>query len=137
MRNSDDRYDEYEAGSTQYGYYTIGSYVESDEEETESPHKETKVYGEQVADNETFRACISRGFAKYVNRLWQAHPGKFIGVSVGLLLGVLILIFGFFSVFFVLLCGAIGLFIGVNADRDGNFLDNIRRSIPFDSHHWR
>lgn len=132
MRN-DYRDDEYE-GRTQYGYYTIGN-VEYEGDDDDSSR--SRVYAEQVAENETFKACIGRGAKKYMRKLWYAHPGKILGFSIGMLIGIMMLIFGFFAVVFVLLCGAAGLFVGTNLDRSGNWWDNIRRSIPYNINRWR
>jgi uncharacterized membrane protein len=48
-----------------------------------------------------------------------------------------ILLFGFWSVMFVVICGFIGCFIGKNIDKGGSFIDNIRDSVPRDIHRWR
>lgn len=133
MRN-DDRNDEY-GGSTQYGYYTIGNVEYADDDDDRS--RDDVVYGERVASNETFKACIGRGAKDYFAKLWYAHPGKILGLGIGMLIGIFMLIFGFFAVLFVLFCGAAGLFIGTNLDREGHWLDNIRNSIPHDFYRWR
>ncbi|MGN1049871.1 MAG: DUF2273 domain-containing protein [Selenomonadaceae bacterium] len=51
--------------------------------------------------------------------------------------GIAIMIFGFFSVLFVAICCGLGYFIGMNAEKEGFWLDNIRNSIPRDIHRWR
>lgn len=133
MRNND-RDDEY-GGHTQYGYYTIGNVEYEDDDDDRS--RTGRVYAEQVAENETFKACVGRGMKDYISKLWYAHPGKFLGLGIGMLIGISMLVFGFFAVLFVLFCGAAGLFIGTNFDRNGNWWDNIRNSIPHDIYRWR
>ncbi len=68
---------------------------------------------------------------------WQEHRGKLVGATAGLLLGILVLIFGFWSMFFVLLCGGIGLFLGTRLDKGGSWLQNIKDSLPDDFHRWK
>lgn len=48
----------------------------------------------------------------------KRHKGKFVGLVVGIILGAAILLFGFWQTFFVLLCGFVGLFVGVRFDHD-------------------
>ncbi len=42
----------------------------------------------------------------------KEHKGVFIGVGLGLLVGILMLSIGFFATLFLALCGAIGAFFG-------------------------
>lgn len=51
------------------------------------------------------------------NQLWQDHPGKTVGLLTGLLIGIVILCFGFWCTLFVLGCGLAGLWIGIQLDR--------------------
>lgn len=69
-----------------------------------------------------------------VEKLWQDHPGKCACTLAGVLLGICILIFGFWNMLFVLLLGGIGLFVGVNVDREGNTWQNIKDCVPKDIH---
>ena len=70
-------------------------------------------------------------------KLWREHTGKCLGTFIGALAGIAIMIFGFFSVLFVAICCGLGYFIGMNAEKEGFWLDNIRNSIPRDIHRWR
>ncbi len=72
-----------------------------------------------------------------LEKAWQEHRGKLVGTSLGLLLGIFVLIFGFWHMFFVLLCGGIGLFLGIKIDKGGSWLQNIKDSLPDDFHRWK
>lgn len=80
---------------------------------------------------------IKEAAALFLQRLWREHPGKFACSLAGVLLGVIILLFGFWRVFFVALLGMAGLFIGMNVDRDGDTWQNIKDFIPRDIHRLR
>ena len=67
-------------------------------------------------------------------RLWHGHPGKTAGLAMGLMIGIVILCFGFWSTLFVAGCGIVGLWIGVQLDRGedvlgavGHWLDRLLR----------
>lgn len=123
-------------GRTQYGYYTIETAVEKDEYD-DATYGGSPVYAEKVAENETFKSCVGNGAKEYLNKLWLAHPGKFLGMGIGLLIGILILIFGFFPILFIVICGAIGLVIGSSLDHGGDWLENLRKMFSSDIHRWR
>lgn len=69
--------------------------------------------------------------------LWENQRGKTIGCSFGLLLGILILLFGFWNIIFILLCGVIGLYIGMCIDRSDDFLEILSEKLPDKLQHWR
>lgn len=73
----------------------------------------------------------------FLEQLWQKHPGKCACSMAGMLLGVCIVVFGFWNMFFILLMGAVGLFIGMNIDREGDTWQNIKDYIPRDIHRLR
>ncbi len=73
----------------------------------------------------------------FFQHLWERHPGKCACSMTGMVLGVCILIFGFWNMLFVVLMGAVGLFIGMNVDREGNTWQNIKDCIPRDIHRLR
>lgn len=118
----------FEENETEYGYYTIGEY---------DAREETDNYGRKFSSQENFKNGILEGIINTIGDIWQSSPGKLLGVLLGLFIGICIVIFGFFTVFFVLLCGAVGLFIGANFDKGGDLLRNIRMSMPNDWHRWR
>lgn len=73
----------------------------------------------------------------FVQRLWHEHSGKCAGGLAGVLLGICILMFGFWNVLFVMLLGLAGLFVGMNVDREGDTWQNIKDCIPRDIHRLR
>lgn len=62
--------------------------------------------------------------------LWENHRGKLVGTSLGLVTGIAILVFGFWNTLFVLLCGMVGLLVGVRLDKGGRLLDHLDRLFP-------
>ncbi|MGB9813864.1 MAG: DUF2273 domain-containing protein [Thermovenabulum sp.] len=50
--------------------------------------------------------------------LWDNHRGKIIGVTIGFIIGLLILIFGFFKALFLIFCSAVGYLIGKCIDKN-------------------
>ena len=70
-------------------------------------------------------------------KIWAGHKGMCLGGLGGVLLATCILLFVFWNMLFVCLLGGIGLFIGVNADREGDTWTNIKNSIPKHIHRWR
>ena len=49
--------------------------------------------------------------------LWQKHRCKTCGLFLGLVIGAAILLFGFWNTVFVLVCGLLGLMIGIRMDK--------------------
>ena len=54
--------------------------------------------------------------AKWISYLWENHRGKVVGVLLGLIFGLIVLRYGFWRAFFVLICVAAGYFIGSRTD---------------------
>jgi uncharacterized membrane protein len=50
------------------------------------------------------------GFLKF----FKAHKGVIIGISLGLLVGILLLTIGFFATLLIAICAGIGAFFGSN-----------------------
>ena len=67
--------------------------------------------------------------------LLREQRGRFLGAIGGVLFGVCVLVFGFWRTFFVLLCGAVGLFIGGRLE-DGAWLDDLRDHLPERIQYW-
>ena len=64
------------------------------------------------------------------------HRGKVLGLTSGLLVGVAVLLFGFFPTMFVLLCGLAGLFIGVKLDDEEDFWASLQKYLPERVQRW-
>lgn len=58
------------------------------------------------------------------------HKGKITGLLCGLILGILILVIGFWKSVLLLLCIALGCWIGSFHDRKENFLAFLDKILP-------
>ncbi|MDR3593005.1 MAG: DUF2273 domain-containing protein [Negativicutes bacterium] len=67
---------------------------------------------------------------KLFEEIWQQHSGKIIGISLGFLLGVLIISFGFFRTLFVMLCVVAGFVIGKRIDEKEDIMDILDKLLP-------
>ncbi len=61
----------------------------------------------------------------WLKECWQENRGACVGLSSGAILAVAILLFGFWRMLFVVLCGGIGLYIGKKADREEDFFGRL------------
>jgi uncharacterized membrane protein len=66
------------------------------------------------------------GFLAYV----KTHKKVIIGVSVGLLVGILILSIGFFRTLFLAICALIGAFFGTNNKYKKKLFEVLDRILP-------
>ena len=80
---------------------------------------------------------LKDSIAAFGQHLWERHPCKCVCGTAGILLGICILIFGFWNMLFIFFMGAVGLFVGMNVDREGNTWQNIKDCIPRDIHRLR
>ena len=71
-----------------------------------------------------------------IGTLWQNHRCKMVGLLLGLAIGSAILLFGFWRTVFVLLCGLLGLFIGIKLDKGEDFLARMNRICPDRFQRW-
>lgn len=62
------------------------------------------------------KGCPFKAFLEAHAPGMEPHRGKIFGVLFGIVLGLAILLFGFWPTFFVIFCGLVGLFIGVRID---------------------
>ena len=60
---------------------------------------------------------------------YENHKGEVIGAGSGLIFAVLVLIFGFWSMLFVLLCASVGWYLGKKAFENNNFFKEIIAKI--------
>ena len=51
------------------------------------------------------------------------------GLVLGMLVGIAILVFGFWKTFFVLLCGLIGLYLGNRIDRGDDLVERALKTV--------
>jgi uncharacterized membrane protein len=66
--------------------------------------------------------------------IWRAHSGKITGVLIGFVLGLLILIIGFFQALFVMFCMVVGYFIGKRIDDKEDLMDILDKLLPPGTH---
>lgn len=56
---------------------------------------------------------------------YKEHRGAVIGAAAGLLLAILILLIGFFRVFFIAILTGVGYYIGKKMHEDKNYIKNL------------
>ncbi len=59
----------------------------------------------------------------------EEHCGRTIGVVIGFIVALSVLIFGFFTTLFVVICMAIGLYVGNLIDKQDGFSDDFLYKI--------
>jgi len=73
---------------------------------------------------------------EFVRNAWQEHPGKVVGLSVGFVLGLAVLLFGFWQILFLLVCIGGGLYVGTKFDSGDEFLHRLTRVLPEKFQRW-
>ncbi len=71
-------------------------------------------------------------YVDWCKQFYAAHPGLCLGVAGGVLLGLSFAVFGFWKTLVVLICAALGLFIGLRLDAGDSpdaWLDQIRQKF--------
>jgi uncharacterized membrane protein len=63
-----------------------------------------------------FWARSGQGLADFFFWAWQNHPGKLIGMSLGLILGLLIVLLGFWKTLVLVLFVTVGYVLGKRED---------------------
>lgn len=75
-----------------------------------------------------------------VQSFFAEHHARKMGMLVGMLLAVAILVFGFWDILFVLLCGCIGLYIGARLDHGDDLvettLEKLQKYLPERFQRW-
>ena len=62
--------------------------------------------------------------------IWQSHSGKISGSVIGMLFGILIIMFGFFHTMFVMLCMISGYIVGKRIDEKADIMDILGKILP-------
>lgn len=65
-----------------------------------------------------------------IARLLEEHPGMLIGIFIGLVLGSIFLLVGFWKTIIFLAFVLIGLYIGKRFDTDEKFKEILREFLP-------
>ena len=68
--------------------------------------------------NEAFRDIINK-FLNYI----KFNTGKFLGITIGVIVGIMVITMGFIKTVFIILCAAIGYAIGDKIDEGENLKD--------------
>lgn len=68
---------------------------------------------------------VSRLNKERILEYYENHKGEVIGASLGVLFAVLVLVFGFFSMLFVIICAGVGWYLGKKAFENNNFFREI------------
>ena len=66
--------------------------------------------------------------------IWHAHSGKILGVTIGFVLGLLILALGFLQALFVLFCMVVGYIIGKRIDDKEDLMEILDKLLPPGTH---
>lgn len=69
-----------------------------------------------------------------LQEIWRAHSGKIMGVSIGLILGILILAIGILHALFVLFCMVVGYVIGKWIDDKEDLMEILDKLLPPGTH---
>ncbi|HZJ58390.1 MAG TPA: DUF2273 domain-containing protein [Clostridia bacterium] len=69
-------------------------------------------------------------YKELFNRIWQDHRGRILGVSLGLLAGIIIVTMGFWKTVILALCAGIGYWIGGMTDRQERFIAFLDKILP-------
>ena len=64
-----------------------------------------------------------------IGSFFGEHCNGKVGLLSGLVVGVAVLVFGFWKTVFVLLCGCIGLYVGTRMEREEDLLQRILSSL--------
>lgn len=67
---------------------------------------------------------------KLVEEIWQFHGGKILGCGLGFVLGILVLMLGFFQTVFILFCVIAGYMVGKRIDEKEDLMDILDKLLP-------
>lgn len=60
----------------------------------------------------------------------KRNKGKAIGITLGLIFGILVLSIGLFRTIFLALCVFVGYYFGSKSDKRENFMDFLDKILP-------
>lgn len=67
---------------------------------------------------------------KLLAEIWQNHSGKILGVSLGFIIGILVLTFGFFRTLFIVMCVTAGYVVGKRIDEKEDLMEILDKLLP-------
>ena len=71
---------------------------------------------------------MKENLLRFLQEQWLNHRGRTAGLLIGTLFGIFVLLFGFWSMVFVILCAGIGMYIGLRVERVGSWSELIDTS---------
>lgn len=78
---------------------------------------------------------------RIINQAFDSYPNRKKGFIFGVIVGVAILIFGFFNTLFAFFCGIIGLYIGSRFDKGDDLVDKtlktLENTVPERLKYWK
>lgn len=66
---------------------------------------------------------------EFLRDIMNSKSSKLIGAAIGIAMGIIILIFGFFKALFIVFCAFVGWHIGNAVDRDESIGDIIKKIL--------
>lgn len=67
---------------------------------------------------------------EFLREVWNDHRSKVLGATLGIVVGIVILVFGFFKALFIALCAFVGWHIGNAIDRNESIKDILGKILP-------
>ena len=71
---------------------------------------------------------MKENLLRVLQEQWENHRGRTAGLLLGALFGIFALLFGFWSMVFIILCAGIGMYIGLRVERVGSWSELIDTS---------
>ena len=90
--------------------------------------------------NDGMNNTIKQDIVNFIKYQFIEHCGRTVGLIIGFIAALSILIFGFFTTLFVVICMALGLYIGNRIDNSDVISDDmlykLERFLPPFSRRW-
>lgn len=67
---------------------------------------------------------------EYIYKVWLDYKGRIIGLGLGLLIGILILLVGFWKMTLLLFCMLVGYWLGGIREKRERFMSFLDRILP-------
>jgi uncharacterized membrane protein len=73
---------------------------------------------------------MDNNYWQEITRQLNYHRGKLIGGLIGFIVGMLVLFIGVFKTILIVICTALGYYIGARWDAEGDFKKLLDRLLP-------
>ncbi|MGI5850802.1 MAG: DUF2273 domain-containing protein [Clostridiales bacterium] len=67
---------------------------------------------------------------EFFTKAWQEHKGRIVGVSLGLIVGIVFVTIGFWKTVILLMCVGIGYWLGGMTDKQEKFMNFLDKILP-------